>query len=50
MARYYVDYMDKSDDLCHVWVEADSKEEARSEVESEYWDIKEILDIWKGGN
>ena len=43
---YYVDYISSSDhDVCHVWTEASSKEEARSNVESEYWDIEEIISI-----
>lgn len=45
--RWYCDYEDKHGDLCHVWCEADSKEEARSYFLSEYWDIKEIISIHK---
>lgn len=45
--RWYCDYEDKHGDLCHVWCEADSKEEARSYFMSEYWDIKEIISIHK---
>lgn len=48
MAKYYVDYEDKSGDLTHVWVEADSKEDAIYEAKHEYWDIKKILSIKKG--
>lgn len=43
---YYVDYISSSDhDVCHVWTEANSKEEARNNVKSEYWDIEEIISI-----
>lgn len=45
--KYYIDYLDKSDDLTHVWVEAESREDARRQVLHEYWDIKEIIRIWK---
>jgi len=40
--RYDVDYTDKSGDLCHVWVVAYSKDDAKSKALHEYWDIKEI--------
>ena len=43
--RYYVDYMDKEGDLSHVWVNADSKQDAESKVKREYWDIDEIISI-----
>lgn len=45
--KYYVDYMDKGRDLCHVWVDADSKQDAISQVRSEYWDIDEIISVHK---
>lgn len=45
MKKYYVDYIDTSDDLCHVWVEASSKEDAKRQVKHEYWDIKDIIRI-----
>ena len=44
---YYIDYLDKSKDLTHVWVDATSKEDARRQVMREYWDIDEIIRIWK---
>ena len=47
MSRWIVDYEDKSGDLSHVWVEASSKSEAEDYVRSEYWDIAEIIDIYK---
>lgn len=33
------------EDLCHVWCEAESREEARSYFQSEYHDIYEIIQI-----
>ena len=46
---YYVDYISSSDhDVCHVRTEANSKAEARSNVESEYWDIEEIISVRRG--
>lgn len=45
MKHYYVDYISSTDhDICHVWVSADSKQQAIEEVKSEYWDIEEIVD------
>jgi type II secretory pathway component PulF len=43
MKKFIVKYIDKSDDLSSVWVNASSKEEAKSKVKREYWDIKEII-------
>ncbi len=45
--KYYIDYTDKSGDLCHVWVYAQSESEAEYKVRSEYWDIREIIQIRK---
>lgn len=45
--RYYVDYMDKEGDLSHVWVNADSKQDAEAKAKREYWDIDEIISIHK---
>jgi cytidylate kinase len=45
MKKFYVDYIDTNDDLCHIWVEANSKEEAIREAKREYWDIKNIIDV-----
>lgn len=43
--KYYIDYLDKSGDLSHVWVNANSESEAENEARSEYWDIDEILQV-----
>ena len=48
MKTYYIDYYDKSGDLCHIWVNASNKAEAESEARSEWWDIAEIIDIREG--
>lgn len=48
MKRYIVYYHDNSGDLSHVWTEASSKEEAIQNVKSEYWDCKEIVDVYVG--
>lgn len=47
MGKYEVKYVDKHDDLCTIWVNADSTDEARMSAKSEYWDIKEILMVTK---
>jgi hypothetical protein len=43
--KFYVDYLDRSGDYCHVWINADSKQEAISNVKREYWDIDQIVDV-----
>lgn len=45
--KFYVDYEDKEGDLCHVWVNADSKKDAEAQVKRKYWDIDEIISIHK---
>lgn len=45
--KWVIDYLDSEGDLCHVWVEADCKEEAEQEAQREYWDIDTILYIHK---
>ena len=49
MKTYYIDYISSTDhDVCHVWCEAESKEQARSYVKSEYWDVEEIISVREG--
>lgn len=43
MKKYIVKYIDNDGDLCSVWVEASSKQDAKTEVRRKYWDIKEIV-------
>ena len=38
-------YRDKQDELQKCWVEASSKEAAKSEVKREYWDCERIVDV-----
>lgn len=44
-STYYIDYYDKSGDLTHIWVEANSKDEAIDMAHDEYWDIEEIVNV-----
>lgn len=46
MKKYEVYYHDKSGDLSHVWVEAESKEDAIFQVKHEYCDCNEIVDCY----
>lgn len=45
--KFYVDYEDKEGDLCHVWVNASSKQDAEAHAKREYWDIENIISIHK---
>lgn len=45
MKKFYIDYICTDDDLCHIWVEANSKEEAIRSAKREYWDIKSIISV-----
>lgn len=46
--EWYCDYISSTeDDVAHAWCEADSREEARAYFLSEYWDIKEIVNIYR---
>lgn len=45
MKKYNIDYIDNGGDLCHVWVMASSKDDARVQVKQEYWDIDRIVQI-----
>ena len=48
MARYKVSYISTMDgDCCSVWVEANSKEDAKDEVLYEHWDVEEIIGVTK---
>lgn len=47
MKTYIIDYISSTDgDVCHVWTNASSKEEAIDYVRSEYWDIEEIVNVY----
>lgn len=43
MKKFIIKYIDKSDDLSSVWVNANSREEAKQVARREYWDIKDIV-------
>lgn len=43
MKTYIVKYTTTDGDLCSVWVEANSIEDAKAKARSEYWDIEGIL-------
>lgn len=43
--RYYVDYRTKDGDLSHCWVDAESKEDAETQVFREYLDVDYIISI-----
>ena len=45
MKKFFVDYLDKGGDYCHVWVEANSKDDAIYQAKREYWDIDQIVDV-----
>ena len=46
MKTYYITYISKTDgDCCTVWTEAMSREDAVDNIESEYWDVDEIIGI-----
>lgn len=44
-SRWYIDYEDKSGDLCHIWVEAYDKQDAIEAAKHEYWDISNIISV-----
>lgn len=47
-SKYIVDYISSTDDdVCHVWTEAYSEDDAIDYAKSEYWDIKEIIGVHK---
>lgn len=47
MSKWIVTYEDKSGDLSHVRVNANNRSDAEDEVRSEYWNVAEIIDIYK---
>ena len=44
-SRWYIDYEDKSGDLCHIWVEAYDRQDAIERAKCEYWDIANIISV-----
>jgi len=45
--NYRVSYLDVDEDLTHVTIPADSKEEAESYAKREYWDIASVVQVVK---
>ena len=46
-SRWYIDYEDRSGDLCHIWVEAYDEQDAIENAKQEYWDIVNIISVKK---
>lgn len=46
---WYIDYMEffEGGDVAHVWVRANSKEEAIQEAKHDHWDIGEIINVYR---
>lgn len=49
MKTFYIDYIDNEKDLCHVHLQAYSKEDAKERVRREYWDVNEIIQVNERG-
>ena len=47
MDKYIIYYKEINGDIAHVWVYADSVEDAKRKAESEYWDIEYFIDVYK---
>lgn len=45
MKTFFVTYLDLEGDLCHVSVEAFSKEDAKVQTRLEYWNVEEIISV-----
>lgn len=45
MTKWLIKYTDANGDLSSVWVEAESKQDAKHIAYREYWDIEDILMI-----
>ena len=45
MKTFIITYLDNEGDLCHVHLEAFTKEDARVQVRQEYWNVNEIISI-----
>lgn len=46
-STWYIDYTDKSGDLCHIWVKAYDRQDAIENAKHEYWDIANIISVRK---
>ena len=45
MRTYKVSYITLEGDLCHVSIEAYSKEDAKIQLKREYWDVREVVRV-----
>ena len=45
ISRWYIDYEDRSGDLCHIWVEAYDRQDAIELARLKYWDISNIISV-----
>lgn len=45
MRTYKVSYITLEGDLCHVYIEAYSKEDAKVQLKREYWDVREVVRV-----
>ena len=45
MKTFKVSYISLEGELCHVTVEAYTKEDARVQLKREYWDVREIVRV-----
>ena len=47
MDKYAICYKEINGDIAHVWVFANSVEDAKREAKSEYWDIDYFIEVYK---
>ena len=45
MRTYKVSYITLEGDLCHVTIEAHTKEDAKVQLKREYWDVREVVRV-----
>lgn len=45
MKKFTIKYLTLEGDVSNVWLEAYDKEDAKSQLRREYWDVKEIISI-----
>lgn len=45
MQKYIIKYINHDDDLCTVWLCADSRDETEAILRAEYHDIRDLLSI-----
>ena len=45
MKSFTITYRDFEGDVCHVSIEAATKEDAKIQLKREYWDVNEIISV-----